>query len=366
MMRELRDNPATNALYNRIVDLAILQGTYQSAISIKNIVPIEDYSERVKNTINSLASDLNLENFVKVGAFARNNWNDDAVFKKITDIAPSFQGEGINDLGEYISEVEFNEFPSLEGLSQKGIKSILVLDRFDNFTDVGSDYILVPRVVRNGNERIDVITGETVTRADYERRKAIGDTSLNDVMGFQKVKYKDGRDFVRGANYYYKAINLWGDGQYATEMYNDIRKSVFKNGTIPVETEIADEDIIDHFNKKLEAVKENVVSLPAVVANPNKEFVMGNDTYYITPDGTINDKNNKPVKDKVVINQINARQQIQNGTIKTVNYNGVDYFVLNDGTIIDATKDNFGKEPSFTDAAKEVILARAITYKKIC
>jgi hypothetical protein len=366
MMRELRDNPATNNLYNRIVDLAILQGTYQSAISIKNIVPIEDYSERVKNAINSLASDLNLENFVKVGAFARNNWNDDAVFKKITDIAPSFQGEGINDLGEYISEVEFNEFPSLEGLSQKGIKSILVLDRFDNFTDVGSDYILVPRVVRNGNERIDVITGGTVTRVDYERRKAIGDTSLNDVMGFQKVKYKDGRDFVRGANYYYKAINLWGDGQYATEMYNDIRKSVFKNGTIPVETEIADEDIIDYFDKKLEAVKENVVSLPAVVANPNKEFVMDNDTYYVTPDGTVNDKNNKPVKDKVVINQINARQQIQNGTIKTINYNGADYFVLNDGTIIDATKDNFGKEPSFTDAAKEVILARAIIYKKTC
>ena len=93
---------------------------------------------------------------------------------------------------------------------------------------------------------------------------------------------------------------------------------------------------------------------------------MGDNKYYTTPEGTIVDKNNKPVKDQVVINQVNARQQIQNGTIKVVNYNGVDYFVLTDGRIIDASKDNFGKEPSVTDATKEVILAKAITYKKTC
>jgi hypothetical protein len=79
MMRELRDNPATTALYNNLVDLAILQGTYQSAISIKNIIPIEDYAKKVENAISSAASDLNLDNFSTSGAFERNNWNDDDI-----------------------------------------------------------------------------------------------------------------------------------------------------------------------------------------------------------------------------------------------------------------------------------------------
>ena len=366
MMRELRDNKATNGLYNRIVDLAILQGTYQSAISIKNIIPIEDYSERLKDVVNSLASDLKLDNFSKVGAFQRNNWNDEAIFKKITDISPSFFGEGLNDLGEFVSEVEFDEFPTLEGISAEGVKQVLVLDRFDNFKDVASDYILVPRVVKNGNERIDIINGESVSRADFEKRKAIGDTSLNDVMGFQKVKYEDGTDFVRGSKYYYKAINLWGDGQYSTEMYDDNRESVFNNGTVHVKGELTNQSIIDYFDKKLQVVEENNVPLPAIPVQEDKQFLIGGTYYSLKPNGDITYGNGNIVKNQEVINQITARQQIQNGSIKVANYNGTDYFVLNDGKIIDATKDNFGKEPKLTDAEKEVILAKAITYKKTC
>ena len=240
MMRELRDNPATSALYNNLVDLAILQGTYQSAISIKNIIPIEDYAKKVKDAISSAASDLNLDNFSKFGAFERNNWKDENVFKKITTIVPSLYNEGFNSNDEFIVDVQFEQFPTIEGLSQEGIKNILVLDRFDNFADVGSDYILIPRVINNGKQKIDIITGKPVTRADYGKRKAAGDTSLNDVMGFKKV-------VERGNKVIYKAINLWGDGQYATEMYNDTRRSIFNNGTIQIENEIPDEKIINYF-----------------------------------------------------------------------------------------------------------------------
>ena len=240
MMRELRDNPATAVLYNNLVDLAILQGTYQSAISIKNIIPIEDYSKKVKDAISSAASDLNLDNFSKFGAFERNNWKDENVFKKITTIVPSLYNEGFNSNDEFIVDVQFEQFPTIEGLSQEGVKNILVLDRFDNFADVGSDYILIPRVINNGKQKIDIITGKPVTRADYGKRKAAGDTSLNDVMGFKKV-------VERGNKVIYKAINLWGDGQYATEMYNDTRRSIFNNGTIQIENEIPDEKIINYF-----------------------------------------------------------------------------------------------------------------------
>ena len=221
MMRGLRDNPATTALYNNLVDLAILQGTYQSAISIKNIIPIEDYARKVEDAISSAASDLNLDNFSKFGAFERNNWKDENVFKKVTTIVPIL-------------------YPTIEGLSQEGVKNILVLDRFDNFADVGSDYILIPRVVNNGKQKIDIIDGKPITSADYAKRKAAGDTSLNDVMGFKKV-------VERGNKVIYKAINRWGDGQYATEMYNDTRRSVFNNGTIQIKNEIPDEKIINYF-----------------------------------------------------------------------------------------------------------------------
>jgi hypothetical protein len=252
MMRELRDNPATATLYNNLVDLAILQGTYQSAISIKNIIPIEDYAKKVEDAISSAASDLNLANFSKSGAFQRNNWKDENIFKKVTNIVPSLYNEGFNSNDEFIVDVQFEQFPTIEGLSQEGVKNILVLDRFDNFADVGSDYILIPRVVNNGKQKIDIITGLPVTRADYAKRKAAGDTSLNDVMGFQKVKYENGEEFGRGANVYYKAINLWGDGQYATEMYNDTRRSIFNNGTVQIENEIPDKNIISYFMEKTE------------------------------------------------------------------------------------------------------------------
>jgi hypothetical protein len=247
MMRELRDNPATAKLYNNLVDLAILQGTYQSAISIKNIIPIEDYAKKVKDAISSAASDLNLSSFSKFGAFERNNWKDENVFKKITTIVPSLNNEGFNDNGEFITDIQFEQFPTIEGLSQEGVKNVLVLDRFENFAEVGSDYILIPRVVNNGKQKIDIITGKPVTRADYGKRKAAGDTSLNDVMGFKKV-------MELGNKVIYKAINLWGDGQYATEMYNDTRRSIFNNGTVKIENEIPDQKIIDHFIKKTDEV----------------------------------------------------------------------------------------------------------------
>jgi len=273
MMRELRDNPTTNALYNRIIDIAILQGTYQSAISIKNIIPIEDYSERVKNAINSVSSDLNLDNFSKSGAFQRNNWNDENIFKKINNIIPSFYNEGFNQQGEFITDIAFDEFPTLDGLSETGAKNILMLDRFNNFTDVASDYVLIPRVIINDKQRIDIITNKPVTSVDYAKRKAIGDTSLNDVMGFQKVKYSNGEDLTIGTKYIYKAINLWGDGNRATEMYNDTRKSVFSNGTIKIDKELPNANILKYFEKDVEEEvvpsqdKENEIKpegLPAI------------------------------------------------------------------------------------------------------
>lgn len=253
MMRELRDNPATNALYNNIVDVAILQGTYQSAISIKNAIPVEDYAARVKSAIDSVASDLTSDNFAN-GAFERNNWNDENVFKKINILIPNF----FNIEEEYTTTIQFDEFPTLEGLSNVGARNVLMLDRFANFFDINSDYISIPRIIYTEKERIDIVDNRVITRAEYNQRKAAGDKSLYDVLGFQKVKYSNGEPLAIGTEVVYKAINLWGDGQYAAEMYTDARQSVFNNGTIKVNNEIPDANIIEYFRPKTE--EENVPS----------------------------------------------------------------------------------------------------------
>jgi hypothetical protein len=84
------------------------------------------------------------------------------------------------------------------------------------------------------------------------------------------------------------------------------------------------------------------------------------------PNGNITYSNGSLVKDSVIINQVSARKQIQEGNIKVAVFDGVDYFVLSNGKIIDATKEDFGEEPTLTEKEKEIILAKAITYKKNC
>lgn len=264
-MRELKE--VAPGLYNDIIKLSILQGTYQSAISIKNIVPIEDYSKIVANLIKELVVDEDVQAFLN-GAFQRNNWKDVDVFKTIypkffaTQEIPVAEDVFGNEIYQYFSPA----FPNIE---QFGIKSkdrrILVLGEKYNFLDVQNDYLLVPRVVidnRTG-ERIDMVTGLTVTNADFARKKAKGDLSLKDVFGYMKVKNEDGTPLTRlhpkegYLEYIYKMINLWGDGQYASEYYTSPKPSVLNNGTVKIDNEIPNSDIIAYYSPKIEKPRKD-------------------------------------------------------------------------------------------------------------
>jgi hypothetical protein len=259
MFRQLRDTPETNALYNNIVKLAILQGTYQSAISIRNVIPIEDFSKTIAPVIANLVATPEIEAFAK-GAFQRNNWKNQDVWRTIS---PKFfvNDEPIGQVETYSGDVidiyQYNSpaFPNVANLNIKSEdRKILTLNEAYNYLDVQRDFLLVPAVVtdRKTGDMIDVETGTTMAKSMIAQMKAKGDMSYKDVYGYQKVRYDNGDPVLTydkdgNAIHIYKLINLYGDGVFASEYYNVNKPSVFNNGTKKIDNEIPNADIINYF-----------------------------------------------------------------------------------------------------------------------
>lgn len=255
MMRELRDFPSTNSLYKNIVTLSFLQGTYHSPISIANIIPVEDRAAVLTPIINKLTSN---SVFSDISAFQRNNWKDTEVFKTVT---PKFftndnQLIGEDQFGNEIFLYTSPAFPNIPSINieSKDRKILQLNEKYHSF-DISSDFILVPRVVKDykTGERVDIKTGKTVTNAQFAISKAKGDLSLKDVYGYKKVKYITGEPLTttdKDGNkiYIYKLINLWGDGIFASEYYLTPKPSVLDNGTAKINQEIPDSDIIKYYS----------------------------------------------------------------------------------------------------------------------
>ena len=258
MMRELRDNPATTELYNNLIKVAIVQGTYQSAVSIKNVIPIEDYADIVTPIVSAVSVDQDVRNFAKLNWFQRNNWNDRDI---VPAINPMINDELTDVIGEFrnetISQYSFLGFAGIESIGVKENDKLVMT--LPSYVRGGSnDVIVIPRIVNVGAEMIDFITGKTITKSAYRTRKAQGDPALTQVFGYQKVKYADGtplRNFK--GRFVYKMINLNGDGQYASEYSAFPTESVLDNNTGKVTNEIPNSEIIKYFDKN---AKNNVPS----------------------------------------------------------------------------------------------------------
>jgi hypothetical protein len=269
MFRELRDfNSETNSLYKDIVKVAILQGTYQSAVSIKNVIPIEDYSAIVAPIIAPLIVNEDVQAFAD-GYFQRNNWKDSEVWKtiqpnffiakaweeEVEDVLPVGEDAFGNPIYQYVS---LFAFPNVAGLNVKsGERKILILNETFNYLDVQEDFILVPRVVVNNKTgvMVDMVTGRTVTDSMLSSAKKKGNQMYKAVYGYQKVKHIDGSPVTYTSkykeedivNHVYKLINLYGDSPLATEYYTDFRRSVLNNNTMKIDSEMPDVDIIDYY-----------------------------------------------------------------------------------------------------------------------
>lgn len=287
MMRELRDIPELNNLYNNIVNVAILQGTGQSAISIRNIIPVEDYAAKIAPIIQQLTPNPTLDAFEN-GMFERNNFTNKDV---ITDFTPYVYTPEPDENGEYNPKsirtnpntgedelVHFlPAFTSMKGVSKTSRRLLMLSDRFNSF-QLSSDFLRIPKVITDKNsdygKKINVMTGIEVTKADYAKMKQKGSQDLYDSYYYKKVyttnKDKFGNPIpltTIGAtktgdpltNYYYKLINVYGDGNRAVEFNTNFGPSVIDNGSMRIKQELNDQDIVNQFAPQ---IAEEVVPLP--------------------------------------------------------------------------------------------------------
>jgi len=276
LMRELRDyNSETNALYYDIVKLSLLQGTYTSPLSIRNIIPIEDFQTLITPVINTLADTEGLKAFEE-GSFQRTNFRDDKI---VPVVQPKFFmasddpiyeqvtlfGDHYADIYQYYSSL----FPNIETFGIKSTdRKILELSEKYNSMDVDNMFVKVPRVVtdRSTGEMIDMQTGQTITKQDFAIRKQKGDPSLSDFYGYKKVLNFDGSPVTyvnqKGDTIHvYKLVNLYGDSPRTVEHHSDFLPSPINNGTIKITTEIPDGDIIEYYGGKPGAI-DTLVKAP--------------------------------------------------------------------------------------------------------
>jgi hypothetical protein len=295
-MRELRDNPETTELYEGIVKVAILQGTYTSPISIKNIIPIEDYARQITPIIESLAASPKLNGFADLASFQKNKFKDQTITPQFTPqfTSKSYQATGNEEEdADYFSDLFADVIPDSEnpdndvyevksldfynlpyvGATEEN-KKVLVVDSYNKAS--GYKVITVPRLVEQDGAKIDIQTNQTVSKTDIARKLAVGDRSLFSTYGYQQVVDRAGNPFiiVTGQRFgqptygvVYKLVNLLGDGMYTTEHYDHVRPSATNNGTVKVE-ELSDDNIIDAFSALSSVMDEQ---LPAVAPEVQTE-----------------------------------------------------------------------------------------------
>jgi hypothetical protein len=292
MMREMRDTPELNDLYNNIVNVAILQGTSQSAISIRNIIPVEDYAAKIVPIIQQLRPSTSLEAFSN-GMFERNNFANEDVFKEFIPYA--YTPQPLESTGDYhprsvrmnpnTGEEEliysFFAFKAMKGITQTSRRLLTLNDVYNSF-QLGSDFIKIPKVVTNKDGlKINLATGLEVTKKDYALMKEKGSQDLYNNYYYKKVYTNQVDEFnnliplrtynkdIDGYDYYYKLINVYGDGNRAVEINTQFTPSVINNGSLRVKEELNDQDIVNQFAPQ---IAEEVVPLPIEEVIPTENL----------------------------------------------------------------------------------------------
>jgi hypothetical protein len=302
MMRELRDskNSDLRELYNDIINVSILQGTSQSAISIRNIIPVEDYAQKIAPIFQQLQADDELKAFENA-LFERNNFKNSEVFQDFKPVIwkpfPN-RNTGEYDKEQYMFDPITGEnklihvFPSysIKGFGE-GRTLIKLSDKYNSF-QLASDFIKVPKVVSDADgKKFNVATGTEISKADYAYMMKKGDFNLFDAYYYKKV-YTTLKDEFNNPialfkindkgerEYFYKLINVYGDGNKAVEMNTNFTPSVIDNGSLRIPNEVSDEQIVFMINP---GIAEEVVSLPAEtsaeqVAQPGEQLGLFGDT----------------------------------------------------------------------------------------
>jgi predicted NAD-dependent protein-ADP-ribosyltransferase YbiA (DUF1768 family) len=227
-------------LYDDLIRLSVLQsGTTPSKISFTNLIPYEDFVDLYNSTLSDLPF-KNLDDFVKLNVFERTFWQyDDIVHREKAEYKLDWMSQ----------QFTYNDNMAFSSSIYSAIKE-------------GKIPPLVKFAEGSRADEHDVITYTWELQYDKKTKREMrerGDYSYVKKALFKKLGYVDGKVI-------YKAINAWGDGIYAKELYNTARKSVMENGFIEVDETITNEQILSYFtgiteSPKIEAPKDEVITV---------------------------------------------------------------------------------------------------------
>ena len=279
--RELRDNPATNDLYNDLLKLSILQGTYRTAVSFKEAMPQEDVSAEITKAVNTPGVENNLEDFYKNARFQKTNFNDSDVAPRIN---PPMTNRPERDIplpsGNVIESYDFTSAITFNGTDKESSRDLIGLH--PKSKGGAYDFVTVTRgTYTKEGELVDFESGYTVQPSNLAVQLQKDENEYNKVYGYQKVKYPSGvpvkikMSEYSAEQYVFKLVNLYGDGRYLTQYQTTLQKSGLNNGTIKVNKEYSDDAIIKALDRQGKLVGYSETSV-APVAQPTVSPIQQN------------------------------------------------------------------------------------------
>ena len=274
--------------------------------------------------------------------------------------------ENIEETSEETSESE-EEFVSSQEVSTEGMTYQTVYKIVD-VTDTPMDAygIALQYVAIGGKIDEDSLYKEVITRRDE-----------------RLTPKKQTKEESRSRDYVSKNV----------ESIGEVAENMWKSLDEDVQAKLSDQDIknalIDvagSFNTRLGAAREFVskystqddvdramkapiktpieIAISAAKKAEVKKITINGESY--TEKGNKLYKNNVEVTNKRV-NEIHAvRREIQSGKIKITTYGNTNYFVLSDNKIVSSAKATLGQEANLSKEIKEMILDKAVEYRKTC
>ena len=274
--RELRDIAETNDLYKDLVKLAIVQGTYKTKVSFKELIPEEDLSVELVQSINAPGVEDRLKDFYENARFQRTNFNDPDIAPRINPPIEQVLGGGIPGV------VDLYSFTTAISFGKRGEESVRdLIGLYPKSKGAAYDFVVVPRAINaKGGDTIDYETGYSVQASDFAIEMQKDESAYSKVYGYQKVKYSDGTPVMitmyedGPALNVYKLVNLYGDGRFLTEYYNTLQKSELENGTVKLDTEYSNDAIIRWLGRqnKLTGLVQPIPEQEARVVNSLEEL----------------------------------------------------------------------------------------------
>jgi len=305
----------------------------------------------------SLREDISLE---EVEA----NWDN---FNTLDENEPEDSPiENIEETSEETSESE-EDIVSLQGVSTKEMTYQTVYKIVDiTDTPVDAYGIALQYIANGGKVNEESLYKEVITRRDKRLtpKKQTKEESRN-------------RDYVTKD----------------AESIEDIAQSIWDDLTEDVQSRVEDNsirnalnDVVGSFNTRLEAAREFVskystqddvdramkasiktpieIAISAAKKAEVKKIVINGQAY--TEKGNKLYKNDVEVANKRVNEIYAVRKEIQNQTIRVTTYGNKNYFVLSDDSIVASDKATLGQKVNVSEDVKEMILSKAVKYKKNC